>query len=520
MEFRNERTWQNAVEANRTEEFHAAYESAVDKVQAELGRTHPMIIAGKEVEGAATFKDVSPADTKLVLGLFQKGTRAHAKQAIKAAREAFRKWSATPWEDRVRIFGRAAELIAERKFPYAALMTLENGKNRFEAMADVDEAVDLIRWYGAEMTRNHGFEHPMGRFLPGETARSLLRPYGVWAVIAPFNFPLAIAAGMSVGAAIAGNTVVFKPASDTPFMGLKLCEVLHEAGLPAGVFNYVTGPGGTVGQELVGNADVDGFVFTGSRTVGMGAFRTFTRNRPKPIITEMGGKNPTVVTASADVGKAAVGVMRGAFGYGGQKCSACSRVLVDRRVAERFVEALVAETRKGKVGDPTQRDVYMGPVINAAAVATYQKAIRDIRRSKGRILVGGTVLPGGGHFVEPSIVIGLPRDHRINKEELFVPIVSVIEVEDLDDAIRVANDVDYGLTAGIFSRKPEEIRRFFSEVEAGVLYANRVAGATTGAVVGVQPFGGWKMSGISGKAAGGFHYLPQFLREQSRSEYA
>ena len=520
MEFRNERTWQNAVEMNKTEEFHAAYEAAVDKVRADFGQKHPMIIGGQEVWATSTFKDTSPADTKLVLGLFQKGGRAHAKQAIKAAKAAFPQWSTTAYPDRVRLVQRAADLISERKFALAALMSFENGKNRYEAMADVDEAADLMRWYAAEVLRNQGYERAMGQFLPGETARSILKPYGVWAVVAPFNFPLAIAAGMSTGALITGNTVVFKPASDTPFMGLRLAELLRDAGLPAGVFNFVTGPGATVGQELVDNPDVDGFVFTGSRAVGMKALQTFTRTRPKPIITEMGGKNPAIITASADLDKAAIGVLRAAFGYGGQKCSACSRVLVDRSVKDAFLAKLLAETEKIKVGDPIVRDVYLGPVINEAAVATYVNAIGEIKRSNGKVLSGGKTLKGSGHFVEPTIVDGLPRDHRINKEELFVPILSIIEVDNLDDAIEVANDVDYGLTAGIFSREPADVRQFFSGVQAGVMYANRAAGATTGAVVGVQPFGGWKMSGISGKAAGGHSYLPQFLREQSQSEYA
>ena len=520
MEFRNERTWQNAVETTRTEEFHAAYEAAVDKVRADFGQKHPMIIGGQDVWATSTFEDTSPSDTNLVLGHFQKGGHPHSKHAIKAAKAAFPHWATTAYTDRVRLVQRAADLISERKFALAALMSFENGKNRYEAMADVDEAADLMRWYAAEMLRNQGYERAMGQFLPGETTRSILKPYGVWAVVAPFNFPLAIAAGMSTGALITGNTVVFKPASDTPFMGLRLAEVLRDAGVPSGVFNYVTGPGATVGQELVDNADVDGFVFTGSRAVGMKALETFTRTRPKPIITEMGGKNPAIITASADLDKAAVGVMRAAFGYGGQKCSACSRVLVDEHVKDAFAAKLLSETEKIKVGDPTVRDVYLGPVINEAAVATYEHAIAEIQQSKGQILVGGKALKGTGHFVEPTIVDGLPRDHRINKEELFVPILSIVPVDGLEDAIQVANDVDYGLTAGIFSREPAEIRQFFVDVQAGVLYANRTAGATTGAVVGVQPFGGWKMSGISGKSAGGHHYLHQFLREQSQSEYS
>src|SRR5919198_11975 len=470
MDFRNERTWQNAVEMGKAEEFHAAYQAAIDQVRSEFGAKHPMIIGGEEVWATATFPDTSPADTTLVLGHFQKGTRAHTKQAIRAAKDAFPSWSATPYPERVRIAQAAADLIRDRKFPYAALMSFENGKNRLEAMADVDEAADLMRWYAAEMLRNQGFERPMGQYLPGETARSVLKPHGVWA------------------------------------------EVLHEAGLPPGVFNYVTGPGATVGQELIDNEDVDGIVFTGSREVGLRAFAAFTKVRPRPIITEMGGKNPTIVTASADLDKAAVGVMRAAFGYGGQKCSACSRVLVDRKVKAAFLEKLVSETRKIKTGDPTDRDVYLGPLINEEAVDKYEAAVAEIKRAKGRILFGGKANRKAGHFVEPTIVESLPRGHRINGEELFVPILSVIEVDGLDDAIEVANDVDYGLTAGIFSQEPGEVRRFFSEVQAGVLYANRAAGATTGAVVGGQPFGGWKMSGTSGKAARGHHYLQQFLR--------
>src|SRR5207249_666378 len=321
MEFRNERTWQNAVEIGKTEEFHVGYETAVDRVRSEFGQTLPIIIDGKEVRSTATFPDVSPADIRVVVGLFKHGTKAHAKRAIKAARAAFRTWSATPWAERVRIVQRASDLISERKYRYAALLSFENGKNRYEAMADVDEAADLMRWYASEMNRNRGYEHTMGQFLPGETARAMLKPYGVWAVVAPFNFPFAIAGGMSTGALITGNTVVFKPASDTPYMGLELAELLHEAGLPPGVFNYVTGAGATVGQELVDNPEVDGFVFTGSRAVGLAAFKTFTQDRPKPIITEMGGKNPTIVTASADLEKAALGVMRAAFGYGGENGS-------------------------------------------------------------------------------------------------------------------------------------------------------------------------------------------------------
>ena len=455
MVFRNERTWQNAVDAGKTDEFHAAYEAAVVQVQKDFGQKHPLVIGGKEVWTRETFGDTSPSNRKLVLGTFSKGNQIHAKQAVAAARKAFPAWSATPWEERARIIRRAADLVAAQKFYYAALMSFENGKNRYEAMADVDETADLMRWYAEEMERNHGYDFAMGQYVPGEKTRAVLKPYGVWAVVAPFNFPIAIAGGMSAGALITGNTTVFKPASDTPYMGWELGKIFRDAGIPAGVFNYVTGPGSTVGQELVDNPDVAGFVFTGSRDVGIGAYRTFSETFPKPIITELGGKNPTLVTETADLDKAAAGTMRAAFGYGGQKCSACSRVLVDKRVKKAFLEKLVAETRKIKIGDPTVPDTYL----------------------------------------------------------------PLLELDGLDDALELANSGDYGLTAGIFSGKPEDVDRFFRECQTGVMYANRAAGSTTGAVVGVQPFGGWKMSGISGKAAGGYFYLPQFMHEQSQSVY-
>src|SRR2546428_8464665 len=374
-----------------------------------------MIIGGQDVRATSTFEDTSPADTKLVLGLFQKGGPPHSKHAIKIAEAAFPHWSRTAYTDRVRLVQRAADLISERKFALAALMSFENGKNRYQAMADVDEAADLMRWYAAEMLRNQGYERAMGQFLPGETTRSILKPYGVWAVVAPFNFPLAIAAGMSTGALITGNTVVFKPASDTPFMGLRLAEILRDAGVPSGVFNYVTGPGATVGQELVDNPDVDGFVFTGSRAVGMKALETFTRTRPKPIITEMGGKNPAIITANADLDKAAVGVMRAAFGYGGQKCSACSRVLVDEHVKDAFVAKPLSETEKIKGGDPTGRGAYPAAVISAGAVATYENAIAEIQRSKGTGIASGRTRKRNRGFLNACTPGGLGCDRPSNQ---------------------------------------------------------------------------------------------------------
>ena len=525
MVFRNERTWQNAVDAGRQEEFHAAYDAAVAKVRAEFGGEHPIFIDGKAVRSrSGTFTDTSPANRKLVLGRFQKGTRADAKRAVKAAKAGFPAWSSLHFMERVQIMLRAADLMSGRKFYLAALMTFENGKNRYEAVADVDEAIDFLRWYAEALVANRGFQRDMGRYYPDERATSVLKPFGVWAVVSPFNFPLAIATGMTVGALITGNTAVLKPASDTPFIALKLYEALREAGVPGSALQYITGPGSTVGQDLVENEDVAGIAFTGSKAVGLGAFQRFTETHPKPMITEMGGKNPTIVTATADLEKAVSGVVRAAFGYGGQKCSATSRVIVDRRIKRQFLARLVEETKKIQVGDPTQRDAFLGPVINEDAVRKYRLAVQLARKGRGKVLCGGRVLSTGsfrdGLFVEPTVVEGFPPAHRVNQEEFFVPYLSVVDCDGLEEALDIANGVEYGLTAGIFSEDPQEVARFFDRIEAGVAYANRVAGSTTGAVVGVQPFGGWKASTITNKAAGGDYYLQQFLREQSQTTYA
>ncbi|HET9540225.1 MAG TPA: aldehyde dehydrogenase family protein, partial [Candidatus Limnocylindria bacterium] len=422
---------------------------------------------------------------------------------------------------RLEILRNAADLISERQFEYAALMAFEVGKNRLEALGDVEETADLLRYYSDEMERNGGFVQPMGSLSPTEHTRSVLKPHGVWGVISPFNFPMALAGGPAAGALIAGNTVVLKPSSDAPLMGYKFGEVLHEAGVPAGVFNFVTGPGETVGAELQESPDIDGMVFTGSYEVGMKLYTGFTRDYPRPIITEMGGKNPAIITASADLDEAAEGVMRSAFGYDGQKCSANSRVYVERSVARPFVEKLVERAREIKVGDPTQRENWMGPVINERSLAKFTTAVDEAKRDGGTIEAGGEVLaePGTerGYFPTPTVVTGLPLSHRLFRDELFVPFLVVGEVDSLDQALAEANDTPYGLTAGIFSQDDDEIRRFLDTIQAGVVYVNRRAGATTGAWPGIQSFGGWKGSGSSGKSGLGPYYVQQFLREQSQT---
>jgi 1-pyrroline-5-carboxylate dehydrogenase len=315
--------------------------------------------------------------------------------------------------------------------------------------------------------------------------------------------------------------VVFKPSPDAPTTGVKLLEIFREAGLPKGAFSYLTDSGAEVGKTLVASPKVSGMVFTGSKKVGFTIYQTFSASRPRPCFLELGGKNPTIVTAKADLDKAAEGVMRGAFGFSGQKCSATSRVYVHRDVAARFRELLVGKTRNLAVGDPAKRETYTGPVINQRAFDAYQSYVEEAHAAGGRILAGGKVLTDGdlakGYFVAPTIVDELPRDHRLFQEELFVPFLALAPVGSLEEAIEESNRVEYGLTAGIFSEDPGEVETFFDRVEAGILYANRSTGSTTGAWPGVNPFCGWKSSGSSGKGVCGPYYVQQFLREQSQT---
>jgi 1-pyrroline-5-carboxylate dehydrogenase len=509
------------MSADQMEGLHRSLDEAIERVRPTLGRTHPMFINGRPVEASETFEDHSPIDTRILIGRFQKGTREHVEDAIAAARAAYPAWSRRPWQERVDILCRVADAIREHRAELSVLMGYEAGKNRLECVGDVEESADLIAYYADQIEEHEGFTRPMGKLSPHEENYSVLRPYGVWAVISPFNFPLALAAGPAGGALVAGNTVVFKPATDTSLLGFKLYEMMAEAGVPPGVFNLVTGGGSPVGETLTSHPGVDGVVFTGSKEVGMRLLReNAARPVPRPIITEMGGKNPALVMRSADLDKAADGVMRSAFGAQGQKCSACSRVYVSREVCQAFIDRLVERTMKIRVGNPLERGVWLGPVINQAAVGTYERAIDQAKRDGGRILTGGRRITeepfNHGYFVEPTVIDGLPKGHPLFAEELFVPITLVADVLSLDEAIDLANRTEYGLTAGIFSENEREIEQFFNRIEAGVLYANRRAGATTGAWPGINPFGGWKASGSSGRGSGGPYYVQQFLREQSR----
>lgn len=497
--------------------LHEYFDEAVQEAKASFGKTFPLYINGEEREAEQTFAKISPVDTDLVMGYFQKGSKQDAKDAVAAAKAAFPGWSATPWQERITILRRAADLISERSFHMAAVMSLEVGKNRLEALGDVEETADLIRYNCDAMEKNGGFTNELLSESEKHHNRSVLKPYGVWVVISPFNFPGALAGGPSSAALAAGNTVVLKPASDTPYTGWLLTECYRDAGIPAGVFNFVTGGGSTVGQTLVDHPDVAGITFTGSYDVGMNILRTFAFSKyPRPVVAEMGGKNPTIVTDKADLDKAAMGVMRSAFGLQGQKCSACSRVYVHKDVKDEFMSKLRDLTQQINVGDPTVRDNFMGPVANKGAYEDYQKFVNDLRAA-GKIVYGGELLEGNGYYVAPTIVDELPEEHYLWKQEMFLPIVTVTDYEDLEDAMHRANDVEYGLTAGFFSEDDNEIQYFLDNIQAGVVYVNRASGATTGAWPGYQSFGGWKGSGSTGKAAGSFYYVQQYMHEQSQT---
>ena len=519
VEFENEFTWGKAVSTNSTAEFHEKFEMSIDEAKKELGQKYPIIINGKEIYSDDIFTVNSPSDTRIKIGDFTKATSSDTKNAVSSAKNAFGEWRNFPFQKRVEIFRECAEYFSSKKFFLAAIMTFENGKNRFEAMGDVDEAIDFMRFYAYQMEKNNGFCKQTSHPNPNEKTQTIMKPYGVWGIISPFNFPSAIAIGMTTGVLITGNTAILKPASDTPLSSFYFVKYLFSK-IPAGAINFVTGSGSIVGKTLIESKNVDGIAFTGSREVGMQGFQEFTKTTTKPFISEMGGKNPVIVTKNADLEKAVNGVMNAAFGYGGQKCSACSRIYVQNEIADKFIEKLVEKTKKIKVGMPWEKDVFLGPVINSDAKLKFENASK-IAKNDGHVLVGGssikTDLLENGFFVEPTIVEKLPEEHKLMKEELFLPFLCIQRYENFDEAIKLANKSEYGLTAGIFSENKKQLDDFFSKIHSGVVYANRSASATTAALVSSQPFVGWKNSGTTGKGAGGENYLQQFLRTQTQT---
>jgi acyl-CoA reductase-like NAD-dependent aldehyde dehydrogenase len=505
------------------EEMHTRFEAALADVRAGLGARHAMHVDGRDVPAAHTYEKRSPVDRRLVLGHFPLGEKDDVDRAVAAARAAFPAWRATAPFKRVRLAHRAAELIEERVYSIGAALALEVGKNRMEALGETQETADFFSGYAAELERNQAYD----RVLPDDPLpshrshnRSVLKPYGVWAVITPFNFPLALAGGPVAAALLTGNTVVLKGATDTPWAGRLLADCLRDAGFPPGVFNYVTGRGSVVGEALTSHPDLAGLTFTGSYDVGMGLYRKMAAGpHPRPCITEMGGKNPCIVTARGDLERAATGIVRSAYGLTGQKCSALSRVYVEEGVAGALLAKVLEKTRAIRVGDPCLRENWMGPVINEAAVESFAHYCSRLRENGGRILTGGERLADAelthGHFVAPTVAEAPPH-HPLFREEMFQPILMVARVKDVREGVALANDSALGLTAGCYGGD-EDVRYFLDHIEAGVTYVNRPQGATTGAWPGYQPFGGWKGSGSTGKAIGSFYYLPLYLREQSQT---
>jgi 1-pyrroline-5-carboxylate dehydrogenase len=503
------------------DEMHRRFDAAISRVRAELGRTTPLYIGGKARPTAETTASCSPADTRVEVARVAAGTAQDVHDAVAAAKTAYPAWRSTPWQKRIEILGRAAEGVRERRYELSAWLILEMGKNRMEALGEVEELADLIDYYNDQMRANDGYLRPMGQLSPSDHNTSVLRPYGAWGVIAPWNFPYALLGAPIAAALVTGNTVVAKPSSDTPLSGVLVAEIFQQAGLPPGTLNLLTGSGRVVGNALVTHPDLEGITFTGSYDVGFkDLFQKFSRTSPKPCIVEMGGKNPAIVMDSADLDRAVTGVYRSAFGMNGHKCSACSRVYVHERVAESFLERLIKRTEETRIGDPLERQHFLGPLATRSSYTDYQRYVEQAR-SAGKIRTGGAVISEGalahGYFARPTIVTGLPRDHELVREELFVPILAVEPVKDLDQALALANDTRFGLTAGLFSGEQRDVDQFLDRIEAGVVYVNRAAGATTGAWPGVQPFGGWKASGSTGKNIGGLYTLPCYLREQSRT---
>lgn len=504
-------------------ELHERFDAALENVRGSLGEEHDHYISGANVAGETRVDDVSPINTNWVLGRFPVAGLDEVNAAVAAADSAFPAWRATPMQERNRILRRVGELIEERVYDISAAVALEVGKNRMEALGEVQETADFFYCYCDDFEKHHGYdttlpEDPLPDFASHN--RSIMKPYGAWAVIAPFNFPFALAGGPVAAALVTGNTVVMKAAPETPWSVRLLAECLRDAGVPQGVFNYLADPDDTAGPLLVDHADVAGVTFTGSYDVGMQICRKSNDGAyPRPVIAEMGGKNACIVTAHGDLDRAALGVMRSAFGLSGQKCSALSRVYVEETVADDFIAKLTPLVNAIQVGDPTRVENYIGPVGTAEGYANFQSFVDQLNDDDTKIICGGNALSSGelrnGYFCAPTVAEAA-LDHPLWKQEMFAPIVMIARVADKETGMTLSNDTYLGLTAGFYGNA-EETEWFFDNIEAGVTYANRPQGATTGAWPGYQPFGGWKGSGSTGKGIASFYYLAQYLREQSQT---
>ena len=482
-----------------------------------LGRRWPNIIAGAHDDDGEWYSVTTPIDRAGAIGSFVAASRAAVARAASAAQKGFAEWSNAPWPARVSVLRRWAEQLEAVKYDLATASLLEVGKSRTEALGEAEEAIDLVRYYCDEMERHQGYTRDLNRAFPNEETTCVLRPLGVIGVISPFNYPIALSVNMMAGALTTGNTVVFKPSAGCALSAHLLLNAAEGAGFPKGAVNLVAG-GDETGRSLVSESTIAGIAFTGSHGAGMTIFRALSNAATaKVVIAEMGGKNPAYVTANADLDVAAQGVARSAFGLQGQKCSACSVVYILESVRDEFVSRLTRFSQQLKVGNPEQRDVFMGPIYTRQAAARFRENVKATERD-GKVIFGGDFIVGvaGGDYLQPTLV-EVPQGHALVREEQFLPMLALRSFDTLEKALAEGNSVAYGLTAGIYTTDPSELDLFLARAEAGVLYANRASGATTGAWPGIQSFCGWKGSGVSNKGGLGPYYLPQFMREQSRT---
>jgi 1-pyrroline-5-carboxylate dehydrogenase len=500
-----------------TYENARAMRAALDFVSGQLGREYDLIIGGRRIKTEGKIRSYNPARPAQVVGVHQKAGAEHAEEAMKAALSAFEIWSRTSTEERVSLLLGAAQIIRERKFEFMAWLTYEVGKNWVEADADVAETIDFLEFYSREALRLAAATTPIQ--LPGERNELIYIPLGVGAVIPPWNFPFAIMAGMTAAAIVTGNTVILKPSSDSPTIAAKFVEVLEEAGMPGGVVNFCPGSGATFGNAIVEHPKTRFIAFTGSKSVGLDIHERAAKARPgqiwiKRTVLEMGGKDSILICADADLDAAVDGVVAAAFGFSGQKCSACSRAIVEAPIYDAFVEQVREKVAKLTVGDPAGNP-NMGPVINKAALDTMLGYI-ETGKKEGRLVAGGNApkTEDGGYFLEPTVIADVAPGAVISQEEIFGPVLALIKVDSFEDGLRVANNTEYGLTGAIYTADRSRLDRARKEFFVGNLYLNRKC---TGAMVGAHPFGGFNMSGTDSKA-GGPDYLYLFTQAKSVAE--
>ncbi|CAM3499887.1 L-glutamate gamma-semialdehyde dehydrogenase [Hydrogenibacillus schlegelii] len=493
-----------------------AFRAALAKVESELGLKTPLVIGGKEIYTDDEIVSTNPANHRQVIGRSSKATREHAEMALEAAWKAFETWSRIPGVERARTLYKAAAILRRRKHEISAWIVKEAGKSWVEADADTAEAIDFLEYYGREMER---YSRPQPLYpLPGEDSVLEYIPLGVGIIIPPWNFPVAILTGMTSGAFVAGNTVILKPASNTPIVAYKLFEILREAGVPDGVVNFLPGSGSEIGDFLVDHPKTRFVSFTGSLEVGVRIYERAAKVQPgqkwlKRVVTEMGGKDAIIVDETADLEAAAQGIVTSAFGFQGQKCSACSRAIVVDAVYDQVLERVIEKTKALKQGDPVDPTNVIGPLIDQSA---YEKVLAyiEIGKREGRLVLGGEGDPSTGWYVKPTIFADVDPKGRIAQEEIFGPVLAFIRARDFDHALEIANDTIYGLTGSVYSKDRARIEKARKEFHVGNLYFNRKC---TGAIVGVHPFGGFNLSGTNAKT-GGPDYLGLFMQLKSSSE--